>query len=69
MNYFPNIYKKAATPERKDVSLSDEKESIEKILIEETLLQTNGNKSEAAKKLGISRVTLYNKIKKYGIKV
>ncbi|RLL47781.1 PAS domain-containing protein [Oceanobacillus piezotolerans] len=60
-------------PERKKVkqkhTLPQEKESIEKHLIEETLLQTNGNKSQAAKKLGISRVTLYNKIKKYQIKM
>ncbi|XPV75123.1 MAG: sigma-54-dependent transcriptional regulator [Desulfovibrio sp.] len=40
---------------------------IEKFAVEETLLQTKGNKSEAAKLLGITRTTLDNKIKKYGI--
>ncbi|WP_407939243.1 sigma-54 interaction domain-containing protein [Oceanobacillus salinisoli] len=48
-------------------SLPKEKESMEKQLIEETLKQMNGNKSATAKKLGISRVTLYNKINKYEI--
>jgi len=48
-------------------TLPKEKENIEKQLIEEMLAQTNGNKSLTAKKLGISRMTLYNKIQKYGI--
>lgn len=42
-------------------------QEIEKIAIEETLAHTGGNKSEAAKQLGITRTTLDNKIKKYGI--
>ena len=36
-------------------------------LIEETLQKTYGNKSAAADLLGISRGTLYNKIKEYGL--
>lgn len=48
-------------------SLHREKESIEKQRMKEALKQTNGNKSAAAKMLGISRVTLYNKMAKYGI--
>ena len=46
-------------------SLSGEKENIEKQLILQILQETAGNKSEAARKLGISRVTLYKKLKKY----
>ncbi|BAC13304.1 transcriptional regulator [Oceanobacillus iheyensis HTE831] len=46
-----------------------EKELMEKQLIEATLQQLEGNKSKAAEKLGISRVTLYHKIKKYNITV
>lgn len=42
--------------------------ATEKEKIEATLQKTYGNKSAAAKILGISRVTLYNKMKKYGIK-
>ncbi|OIK15827.1 sigma-54-dependent Fis family transcriptional regulator [Bacillus sp. MUM 116] len=36
-------------------------------MIEEALRKTYGNKSAAAKLLGISRGTLYNKIKEYGL--
>lgn len=52
-------------------SLSDtenlpmEKENMEKLSIKQALEFFNGNKSKAAKQLGISRVTLYQKIKKY----
>lgn len=41
----------------------------EKQLIEQMLNQMNGNKSATAKRLGISRVTLYKKLKKYDIEV
>ncbi|GGA22391.1 sigma-54 interaction domain-containing protein [Psychrobacillus lasiicapitis] len=47
--------------------LEYEKAHLEKNRIQEALEKTYGNKSAAAKKLGISRVSLYNKIKKYGI--
>ncbi|MDI2587903.1 sigma 54-interacting transcriptional regulator [Psychrobacillus sp. NEAU-3TGS] len=47
--------------------LEHEKARLEKDRIQEALAVTYGNKSAAAKKLGISRVSLYNKIKKYGI--
>jgi transcriptional regulator with PAS, ATPase and Fis domain len=39
----------------------------ERSAIQQTLRTTFGNKSAAAKILGISRVTLYNKMKKYGL--
>tara|TARA_Y100001954_G_C15803679_1_gene601529 strand:+ start:1406 stop:2776 length:1371 start_codon:yes stop_codon:yes gene_type:complete len=42
-------------------------QEIEKVAIEENLAQTGGNKSEAAKLLGVTRTTLDNKIKKYEI--
>ena len=38
---------------------------IEKRAIESTLLQTDGNKTQAAKILGISLKTIHNKVKKY----
>ncbi|MGE6257077.1 sigma-54 interaction domain-containing protein [Heyndrickxia sporothermodurans] len=45
--------------------LAQEKALLEKERIKEALIETYGNKSAAAKKLGISRVSLYKKIKEY----
>src|SRR3989441_7720601 len=42
-------------------------EAMERNKIVEILRETNGNKLEAAKRLGIGRQTLYNKIKAYAI--
>lgn len=39
----------------------------EKSAIQNALIQTNGNRKQAAKQLGISERTLYRKLKKYGI--
>ncbi len=43
-------------------------EEIEKAAIHATLRSLSGNKTEAAKQLGIAYSTLYEKMKKYGIK-
>lgn len=43
--------------------------TIEKAAIEKALLQVKGCKNAAAKTLGISRKTLYNKLKQYHIEV
>jgi DNA-binding NtrC family response regulator len=42
-------------------------ESIEKAAMQQTLEQMNGNKTRAARALGISASTLYEKVKKYGL--
>jgi DNA-binding NtrC family response regulator len=42
-------------------------EAVEKAAIEQTLRQCEGNKTRAAKALGIAASTLYEKIKKYGL--
>jgi DNA-binding NtrC family response regulator len=39
----------------------------EREIIEQTLFQNNQSRTNTARALGISRVTLYNKMKKYGI--
>ena len=41
-------------------------EDMEEELIRKTLASVNGNRREAAKKLGIGERTLYRKLKKYG---
>lgn len=42
-------------------------EEVEKVTILNTLEATEGNKSEAARRLGITRKTLHKKLKKYGV--
>lgn len=42
-------------------------DGMERQLIAKTMAQCEGNLSQVAARLGISRQTLYNKIKRYGI--
>ena len=42
-------------------------DSTEKEALIEALQQTNGNQTQAARILGINRVTVWNRMKKYGI--
>jgi len=49
------------------LTLTVEKERLERDRILQTLKNTYGNKSITAKELGMSRATLYKKMKKYGI--
>jgi two-component system response regulator HydG len=42
-------------------------DEVEKATIMQTLHATDGNKSEAARRLGITRKTLHKKLKKYGV--
>ena len=63
--FFPK--KEAVRITNVGTSLAEEKTVLEKERIEEALKKTYGNKSAAAKELGISRATLYQKIKRYGI--
>jgi DNA-binding NtrC family response regulator len=53
-----------AGPEPSERSLA----AVERVHIERVLHETGGNVSRAAKVLGIDRATLYNKIKRYGIR-
>lgn len=55
--------------DEKRKKLSHQMAQLEKEKIELALKKTYGNKSAAARKLGISRVTLYKKIKDYNIQI
>lgn len=52
---------------RRGESLENRIELTEKDIIEQALLSNNFSRTNTAKHLGISRVTLYNKMRKYGI--
>ncbi|MFO7749858.1 MAG: helix-turn-helix domain-containing protein [Desulfobacteraceae bacterium] len=61
--YQPEAFLEKEDPEKSIRSLDE----IEHQALIETLKQTRGNKTEAAKALEITRTTLNNKIRKYGI--
>jgi two-component system response regulator HydG len=42
-------------------------ETMEKTAVINTLIAVDNNKSEAARRLGITRKTLHKKLKKYGL--
>ena len=56
---------KAGTPAA--VTLKEVNDAEEERLVREAVLRSNGNISAAAKMLGVSRPTLYAKMKKYGL--
>ena len=45
--------------------LKENLEEVERQAIETAILQNNGNLTAAAEQLGISRQTLYNKLKRF----
>ena len=57
----------AAPKEKEDFTLGNQIALNEKEIIEQTLFKNNFSRTKTAKELGISRVTLYNKMKKYGL--
>jgi DNA-binding NtrC family response regulator len=52
---------------RNGPSLKEQVEAFERGLVARALEATGGNQSEAARRLGVSRVTLIDKMKKYGL--
>src|SRR5262249_32168047 len=48
-------------------SLVQNREEVERVSIQRALEKASNNRTEAANALGISRVTLYKKMKKYGL--
>ena len=59
------IHKK--TQLKTDSSPPFNREHLKKIELIETLRRTNGNQSEAARILGVTRVTIWNRMKRFGI--
>jgi len=43
------------------------KEEVQRMMVERTLGETRGNLAEAARRLGISRPTLYSLMSRYGL--
>ena len=56
-----------STPVLDDMNDNRTLEDMERTAVIKTLKTSNGNKSEAARRLGITRKTLHKKLKKYGI--
>ena len=52
---------------RNGPSLKEQVEAFERGLVSRALDATGGNQSEAARRLGVSRVTLIDKMKKYNL--
>jgi len=64
------IYRNAhdqASTEKSQMVLPSSGDGTEKQALIEALKKTNGNQSQAARILGINRVTVWNRMKKYGI--
>ncbi|MDM5196745.1 sigma 54-interacting transcriptional regulator [Fictibacillus enclensis] len=66
-NMLPQPHHVPKPVESLTLTFTAEKERLEKERILQTLQNTYGNKSITAKELGMSRATLYKKMKKYGI--
>jgi DNA-binding NtrC family response regulator len=69
--HLPQILQQTAGPRGSEVlplsrSLSDRRQAAESSIIRKVLADTNNNRTRAAAALGISRVALYKKLKKYG---
>ena len=56
-----------AAPKRAAASSERSLRGMERALIEQVLSESGGNRSEAARVLGVNRATLYNKLKAYGL--
>ena len=55
------------TDRRTSTSLEARVDVLERRIIEDCLQRNNFRRKETAAELGISRVTLYNKMKKFGL--
>jgi len=66
-DHLPSQISRAKAPHRVETLLSNNKDLSEKRALIEALRQSNGNQSQAARILGVNRVTVWNRMKKYGI--
>jgi DNA-binding NtrC family response regulator len=57
----------ATGPEREVLPLRERVQAYERGLVVEALREARGNRSEAARRLGVSRVTLHDKLRRYGL--
>ncbi len=62
-----DVHAHPVTDVRSGPSLKEQVEAFERGLVARSLDSTGGNQSEAARRLGVSRVTLIDKMKKYGL--
>jgi DNA-binding NtrC family response regulator len=58
----------ASDRERNDVPLREQVEAIERGILTRVLAECGQNQSLAARRLGIGRATLIDKVKKYGLR-
>jgi len=58
----------AAGPKTSPGTMRAEVAAFERGLVERTLAATGGNQSEAARRLGVTRMTLIEKMKRYGLR-
>ncbi len=57
----------AAAEEHGELALKERVQAYERGLVIEALREARGNRSEAARRLGVSRVTLHDKLRRYGL--
>lgn len=63
----PTVKLDSRKVENNSLQLDSQLATTEKDLIEQALIRNNYNRTKTAKELGVSRVTLYNKMKRYDI--
>jgi len=61
------LYSSSVSDKQDPVTLKDALREPEKVYILKVLKEVGGNKKKAARKLGVNRTTLYNKLRKYNI--
>jgi two-component system response regulator AtoC len=58
----------AAPVEAEGTSLREQLDALERALIITTLVATGGNQTETARRLGVGRTSLFDRMKKYGLR-